>query len=154
MLRRRMLQTGIAIGMLAVSVFGWSSAASASPTSFVAKAVHSGGAGAVAVQASGGLSWYSRSVTVTSLKIYVKAGECGKLSVIGSQGNSVVDAEGWDRCGGTTGGWQTIGNVTLDGSAVSGGITDVTVYVRDLDHEIVGYADCYRVDSSCYTGQY
>ncbi|MEV4140077.1 hypothetical protein AB0J72_48955 [Dactylosporangium sp. NPDC049742] len=152
MLRRRMLQAGIAIGVLAASVFGSSSAANASPASFVAKAVHAGGAGAVAVQATGGLAWYSRSVTVTSLRVYVKAGECGKISVFGSQGNTVVDAKGWDRCG--TGTWETIGNVTLDGSAVSGGITDVTIYVRDLDHEIVGYADCYRVNSSCSTGQY
>ncbi|WP_432974123.1 hypothetical protein [Dactylosporangium sp. CA-233914] len=154
MLRRRMLQTGIAIGVLAVSVFGSSSAANASPTSFIAKAVHAGGAGAVAAQATGGLTWYNRSVTVTSLKFYVKAGECGKLSVFGSQGDTVVDAKGWDRCGGTTGTWVTIGNVTLDGSAFSGGITDVTIYVRDVDHEIVGYADCYRVNSSCSTGQY
>ncbi|MFG1955119.1 hypothetical protein [Micromonospora sp. NPDC048830] len=159
MLRRRLAQAGVAIGMLAVAVLGFSPAASASPTSFVAKAVHANGAGALAVQGTGGLAWYSRSVTLTSVTFYANAGECGYLAAEGWQGSTLIDvvyrpAEGGNYyCGGATGQWFTIGNVALDGSQVSGGITQVRVYAVDFYHYVRGYAYCSRTSSACTSGQ-
>ncbi|MEO3779226.1 hypothetical protein ABGB16_20745 [Micromonospora sp. B11E3] len=160
MLRRRLAQAGVAIGMLAVAVLGFSPAASASPTSFVAKAVHANGAGALAVQATGGLAWYSRSVTLTSVTFYANAGECGYLGAEGWQGSTLIDfkfyppGSGEFYCGGSTGKWFTVGNIALDGSQVSGGITQVRVYVFDHYHDGTGYAYCGRTSSACTSGQF
>ncbi|MEO3779225.1 hypothetical protein ABGB16_20740 [Micromonospora sp. B11E3] len=146
---------GVAIGMLAVAVLGFSPAASASPASFVAKAVHANGAGALGVQGTGGLAWYSRSVTLTSVKFYANAGECGYLTAWGWQGSTLLDTyETGLYCGGSTGQWFTIGNIPLDGSQVSGGITKVEVYVDDYYHYVTGYAYCGRTNSVCTTGQF
>lgn len=60
-----MLQALIGIGLVAVSLPGISTAANASPGSFTAKYVHANGTGSLAVQATGGISWYNRSVTLT-----------------------------------------------------------------------------------------
>ncbi|MGN9909004.1 hypothetical protein ACTMTJ_15780 [Phytohabitans sp. LJ34] len=159
MLRRRMARAGVAIGMLAVSILGLSSPASAAPTSFVAKAVHASGAGRLAVQATGGLSWYSRSVTATSVRFFANAGECGYVSVTGWQGSTSIDYAVYPSgsgyyCGGTTGKWFNIGNVPLDGSRVSGGITEVLVIVFDVTHAGQGYAECYRSGSTCASYQW
>ena len=159
MLRQRMAQAGVAIGMLVVSILGLSSPASAVPTSFVAKAVHASGAGKLAVQATGGMTWYSRSVTLTSVSFYANAGECGYLAVHAWQGQKHIDevfypAGSANYCGGTTGRWFTIGTIPLDGSAVSGGITEVDVDVFDVSHEGRGYAWCDRASFACATGQY
>jgi hypothetical protein len=157
MLRRRMLQAGVAIGLVAASLLGLSSAANASPTSFIAKAVHANGAGKLAVEATGGFIWYNRSVGLTSVKFYANAGECGYLQAFGWQGSAQIDNARFPGtglyCGGTTGKWFTIGDFTLDGSGVYGGITSVTVVVVDYYHQISGYADCLKVASTCSTGQ-
>ncbi|GAA3755229.1 hypothetical protein GCM10022225_44990 [Plantactinospora mayteni] len=160
MLRRRLAQAGVAIGVLAASLLGFSPAANAAPTSFVAKAVHAGGAGALGVQATGGLAWYSRSVTLTSVRFYANAGECGYLAAEGWQGSTFIDfsyhppADEDYYCGGATGRWFTVGNIALDGSQVSGGITQVRVYVLDASHDGQGYAYCNKASSACTSGQF
>jgi len=159
MLRRRMLHAGIAIAMVAASIVGLASPANASPTSFVAKAVHANGAGALAVEATGGFIWWNRSVSLTSVKFYANAGECGYLLAIGYHiAPSEVDrayypSSSTNYCTGATGQWFPIGDFTLDGSDVYGGITEVEIIVFDVYHNIAGYAYCYRDKSSCYTYQ-
>ncbi|WP_144127663.1 hypothetical protein [Catellatospora sichuanensis] len=154
---RRLVQAGVAIGMLAVSVLGLSSPANAVPTSFVAKAVHAGGAGKLAVQATGGLTWYNRSVTVTSVKFYASPGECGYVAIWAYVGNADVDHKFYPSsgsyCGGSTGKWFTVGNVPLDGSAYSGGITEVYIVVFDETHSGQGWALCARASFACSTAQ-
>jgi len=153
---RRLVQAGVAVGVFAVSVLGLSSSANASPTSFVAKAVHANGAGKLAVEATGGLTWYNRSVTVTSLRFYANAGECGYVNVWGDQGSTPISHKTFPSsgyyCGGTTGKWVSIGDVTLDGSDYSGGITEVDIIVWDVTHDGWGFAQCYRANSTCITG--
>ncbi|WP_163511357.1 hypothetical protein [Fodinicola acaciae] len=138
------------------ALFGTGTAAHASPTSFVAKAVHSGGAGATALIVTGGLSWSNRSVTLTNVQVWVAPHECGYVTATGFQGDRMIDDEerptgsdlycGYSSAHGLTYG---IGNIPLDGSAVSGGITLVWVGALDSTHGATGYADCYRAKSAC-----
>jgi hypothetical protein len=144
---------------MAAGVLGFGVAAQAAPSSFTAKAIHSGGAGALAVQATGGLAWYSRSVTLTSVAFYVRANECARFTVIGVQGSTIVDSYDYPSatgsvCPGSTGRTYSLGSVPLDGSWLSGGITEVFVYAEDVSHSVTGYADCDRAWSSCVAGQY
>ncbi|HTJ33524.1 MAG TPA: hypothetical protein VL738_09870 [Dactylosporangium sp.] len=151
MLRRRMLQAGTVIAMVAASLLGFSTAASASPTRFTAKAVHANGAGALGVEITGVLTWYNRSVGLTSVKVYANAWECGEFKMTGYQGSSqVAVAYGVDYCAGATGRWFSVDNVVLDGSNLSGGITEVVIDVHDTHHDVRGFSDCLRTASSCY----
>lgn len=150
MLRRRMLQTGIAICIIAASTLGLGSAANASPTRFTAAAIHANGAGALAVEATGGLSWGNRSVSLTSVKFYANAGECGYFRAEGYQGETLIDGRYFGSyCGGSTGRWFSIGTFTLDGSWISGGITDVSIMVVDQTHAGSAIIDCYRSAALC-----
>ena len=106
---------------------------------------------AVTGVAIGGISWFSRSVTLTSVKAYAITGECGDLFVEAFAGSTVVYSVDY---GPFCDGWTTIGNLPLDGSSVSGGITRVWIDVTDKLHNGRGYADCYRSESTCLTGQY
>jgi hypothetical protein len=154
--KNRVTQAAISLILAAGATVGFSATAQAAPAGFTAKAIHSGGSGALADEATGGFSWLSRSVVLTNTRFWVKAGECGRFIVTGMQGDTMVDwySHPSDLCGGASGAWHTIGNVTLDGSSTPGGITEVIVYAEDIDHTINGYADCYRSNGSCYTGQY
>jgi hypothetical protein len=150
MLGRRLLQAGVAICIFAASTLGLGSAAQAAPTTFTAAAIHSNGAGALAVEATGGLSWGNRSVTLTSVRFYAGPGECGYFRAEGYQGGSLIDFwYGGSHCGGTTGKWFTIGTYTLDASSTPGGITDVELMVVDQTHAISAIIDCYRTASLC-----
>jgi hypothetical protein len=144
---------------MAAGVFGFGVAAQAAPSSFTAQAIHANGAGAVAVQATGGLAWYSRSATLTNVSFYVRANECARFSVVALQGISYVDSYDYPSvtgrmCPGPTGQTYNLGNIVLDGSKLSGGITEVIVYAKDLDHDVDGFATCERAVSTCVAGQY
>ncbi|MCP2326137.1 hypothetical protein HDA40_004644 [Hamadaea flava] len=151
MLSRRILRSGVAICVLAVSILGFGSTANAAPSSFVSAAIHANGAGKLAVEATGNMVWGNRSVTLSSVKFYAAAGECGWFRVEGFQGGTLIDfkADFGERCGGTTGKWFTFDSFTLDGSNVSGGITLVQVDVFDKTHAGSGTVDCYRSAALC-----
>lgn len=152
MLKRRMLQALIGIGLVAVSLLGVSGAANASPSGFTAKYVHANGTGSIGVEATGGISWYNRSVTLTSVRFYAHAGECGVLDVVADGGGtSVIDRyQRGSLCGyATTGRWYALGDIVLDGSAVSGGITQLYIYVIDSTHDGMGEAYCVRTAARC-----
>lgn len=156
---KNLARVGVSISVTAASVLGFGVAAQAAPSSFVASSIHSDGAGALAVQAKGGIAWYSRSVTLTSVTFYVKANECARLTVIGAQGSTIVDSYDYPSatgsvCPGSTGKTYSLGNIPLDGSQQVGGITEVIVYAKDVSHGATGFADCERALSSCTTGQY
>ena len=151
MLRRRLPQVVITLGVVAASVLGISSAASAAPSSFTAASIHGGGAGAVGAETVGGISWYNRSVTLTGVRSYVAAHECSHFIVSGWQGGTRVSSfESGQLCAMSAGHWYPFGDLILDGSGVSGGITEVVVDVYDETHTGYGFADCLRSDSSCY----
>ncbi|GIG69336.1 hypothetical protein [Phytomonospora endophytica] len=155
MLRRRLLQAVIGFGLAAVALVGAGGAANASPGGFTATYTHAGGSGALADKATGGISWYNRSVTFTSVKFWVHAGECGTLQLQGNNtaGELVDEAEFTGLCGNAaTGKWYTIGDVPLDGSADYGGITRVYIFVWDDTHQGYGYTYCDRSASSCRVG--
>lgn len=78
------------------------------------------------------------------------SGKSGTASTLGIC--SVATSYG-EFCGGTTGAWTSIGNIPLDGSDYPGGITRVWIQVVDKLHDGIGYADCYRADSTCLQGQ-
>ncbi|GLZ77500.1 hypothetical protein Afil01_23070 [Actinorhabdospora filicis] len=152
MLRRRVLQVTAAIGLVVAALLGTGSAANASPGSFKALTIHANGAGAVADQAVGGITWYNRSVALTSVKFWVHAGECGSLELSGmdSAGYIKDQREYTGLCGNRTSGkWYTIGDVVLDGSDVPGGLRDVMIYVWDDTHKGSGYTTCARAAASC-----
>ncbi|MEV6964861.1 hypothetical protein AB0M47_07055 [Hamadaea sp. NPDC051192] len=159
MLKRRMLHTGLAIALVAVSILGFDTPANADfPSSFVAKSVHADGFGALAVEATGGISWYNRSVTLTSVRFYANVNECGYFRAYGYQGGRLIDFADLPTgstsyfCGGSTGKWFTLGNVPLDASAVPGGIDEVYIVAADATHGSSGWADCFRdpLTPSCY----
>lgn len=156
MLRRRMLQAGLAITLVATSILGLGPAVNASPSSFNVKSVHANGAGAVGAMAVGGMTWYNRSVSLNSVRFYTAPGECGRLTVYATanQGSTWVTTHHYPSehgmyCGGTDG-WFTVGSFTLDGSRVYGGITEVQIFVTDVTHngQAIGY--CYRAYTACY----
>jgi hypothetical protein len=150
MLKRRMLQAGVAIGVLATSILGIGSAANASPTGFTAASVHANGAGALAIEVTGGLTWYSRSVGLTSIHFYAAPNECGTWTADGWQGDTLIDVVSFGTyCGGAAGRWIPFSDVVLDGSAVPGGITEVNIKAWDSTHGGMGETDCYRSASLC-----
>ncbi|GAA2709512.1 hypothetical protein ACFY2R_01565 [Micromonospora olivasterospora] len=152
MLRRRLLRVGVTIGVVAAALLGMSPAANAAPSSFIAASIHGGGAGALAAEAIGGIAWYNRSVTLTSVRFYVAANECGYFTVEAWQGGSRLDYFDIPKqCAGSTGRWISYGDIPLDGSGLSGGITEVVIDVYDSTHLGHGWADCTRSASSCYT---
>lgn len=149
---RRLLRAGITMGAVAASLLGTSPAAEAAPRSFSAASVHGGGTGAVGAQVTGGITWYNRSVTLTSVRFYVAARECGRFSVAAWQGSRLVDSlAASQQCAGATGRWITYDDIPLDGSLVPGGITEVIIDAYDDTHVGNGWADCTRSGSSCYT---
>ncbi|MFD3803886.1 hypothetical protein ACFWSF_22720 [Streptomyces sp. NPDC058611] len=127
-------------------------AAEAAPRSFSAASVHGGGAGAVGAQVVGGMTWHNRSVTLTSVRFYLAARECGRFAIVAWQGDRPVDsAASSQECAGATGRWISYGDMPLDGSWIAGGITEVVIDVYDDTHTGYGWADCTRAGSSCYT---
>jgi hypothetical protein len=146
MLKRRLPQVLIALGLVVVSILGMTSAASAAPSSFTAASIHGNGAGSVGAEGVGGITWYNRSVTLTSVRFYVAANECGSIYIAGYQG--ITRVANWDKTQ-CVAGWVSYGDVSLDGSGVSGGITEVLVMVDDDTHRGSGFADCFRSASSC-----
>lgn len=152
MLKRRLLRVGLTIGVVTASLLGLSSAAQAAPSSFVAASVHGGGTGAIGAEVVGGITWYNRSVTLTSVRFYIAPRECGHFTVEAWQGGTRLDYFGISQqCAGTTGRWISYGDILLDGSAVSGGITEVVIDAYDDTHAGNGWADCTRSASSCFT---
>jgi hypothetical protein len=152
LLRRRMMQAAVAFGILAASTLGISSVANASPASFTAKAIHSDGAGALAVEVTGGLTWYNRSVGVTGIHLYLAPGECGTWEALGWQGSNLIAAKTFTTykyCGGTTGKWIPFSDFTLDGSLYVGGIQSVWIIAIDNTHTVTGTVDCLRTASVC-----
>ncbi|RSD19480.1 hypothetical protein [Amycolatopsis eburnea] len=123
------------MGTAAALTLAAAGAASAAPSVFVAKAVHSGGAGATAVSATGSLDWSTslKTVTLANVKLFVKGGECGHLLIAGYQ--------------------NPIGTVSQT-AEVAGGIQELEVFAVDDSHDVTGYADCYQVSSVCLTGQF
>jgi len=149
---------GTAVGIAAALTLGTAGVASAAPSVFVAKAVHSGGAGATAVSATGNLAWSLslKTVTLTNVKLFVKGGECGHLLIFGNQGSSVVTfpyrypASG-SLCPAAD---KTYSIGTFSQTAgVAGGIDELDVFAFDDSHDVAGYAHCYQVSSVCLTGQ-
>jgi hypothetical protein len=150
--RRRLLAMGITIGAVTASLLGLSPAAYASPGSFTAASIHGGGAGAVGAEAVGAITWYNRSVTLTSIRFYVAAGECGHFEVTAWQGSQKIDgSKSPTQCSGSAGKWVPYNDLPLDASGVSGGITEVVIDAWDDTHNGWGWADCSRSDSSCST---
>jgi hypothetical protein len=152
MLRQRLLRAGITIGAAAATVLGMTSTAHAAPASFTAASIHGGGTGALAAEAVGGISWYNRSVTLTSVRFYVTAQECGHFTVQAWQGNLKVDSFAPPKqCATTAGRWISYGDVPLYAGGLSGGITEVVIDAYDDTHSGNGWADCSRTASSCTT---
>ena len=152
MLRRRVLQATVGLAVAVAALLGTSSAASASPSSFLARYVHAGGTGSVAVQGTGGLVWYNRSVTATNVEFYVHAAECGTLVLQGLDSAGDVRSEHAfpDLCASATSGRTYLfGDVVLDGSFVSGGLTTVMIYAFDDTDRAYGYTRCLRSSSAC-----
>lgn len=152
MLKRRLLQSLVGFAAATSALVGLTGTANASPTSFVAKTVHAGGAGSLADEAIGGITWYNRSVTLTNVRFWAHAAECGSMDITAwHAGDPIADQAHYaSLCGNaTTGKWYTIGDVVLDGSDVVGGINRVMVQVYDDTHHGYGYIVCSREDSAC-----
>jgi hypothetical protein len=155
MLGKHLPRFGITVATLAAAVLAVAAPAQAAPSTFTARAVHGSGAGAVGAQTTGGLSWTNRSVSLTSIRLYVRSLECAYLVVGGFHGNTHVDSTDTPLyCSNGPAQWFNLGNIPLDGSRQDGGIILVDVQVIDASHNIRGYAHCARADSSCSTGQW
>lgn len=151
MLRRRVLQTVIGVVVAMAALVGMGTAASASPSSFTVRFVHGGGTGAIGAAATGTITWYNRSVGLTNVKVYAHALECSRLYVYAYAGSKNVDLE-YTRtfCAPPDRGeWFPAADILLDGSAVSGGITEIDLYIVDEDHNGQGHVNCKRTASAC-----
>ena len=111
--------------------------------------------GTLATSSWGTLTWSTsgRTVTVTGAHFYVRGGELGHVTWVGYQGSVSVGntwSDDLDRRGLT--------NYTLDyapfslSTDVAGGIDHVIIRVYDVEHQISGYANCYRGASTCQIG--
>jgi hypothetical protein len=155
MLRKHLPRLGIAVATLAAVVLGAGAPAQAAPSTFTARAVHGGGAGAVGAATTGGFAWTNRSVSLTDVRLYVRSLECAYIHAVGYHGNNYVDSTTTALyCSNGPARWFDVGNIPLDGSQQDGGIILVEVEVIDTNHNIRGYAHCARADSSCTTGQW
>lgn len=151
MLKRRMFQVLTGIAVAAAALFGVAGTAGASPSGFTAAFVHAGGTGAVGAEAIGGITWYNRSVSLTNVQIYAHASECARLDVSAYANGTRVDSyTSIEYCTGSASRWfPAIPSIPLDGSAVSGGITEVLIRVVDVNDTGYGYADCFRSGTAC-----
>jgi len=112
----------------------------ATDTTFVARQYHANGA-VLVVAVQGDITWLNRSVTLNNVQIWVRQGYCGNVVFRGqSSSNPNIDTEflpgptykdKW--CGIFDSSWHTIGNITLDGSQIVGGIRTVLVAAREVD---------------------
>lgn len=98
-------------------------------------------------------------MTLTASELFVKNGECATFYAYAEQSGNYIDSYRYPTDGTCQRAYnsdvlQPIGNVVLDGSAVPGGTTKVTVYAMDVTHKITGYAECLRVASSCTARQF
>lgn len=145
------------MGVVAALVTAIGGVASAAPARFAAAAVHSGGAGATGTSITGALSWSTslKTVTLSDVKVFIKAYECNSLLIGGYQGSTLVTQQyGWDlRCAGTSDAVETFTPFSLT-SGPPGGVQWVKILITDESHVITGYAYCYQSQSSCQTGQY
>ncbi|MFI5610227.1 hypothetical protein [Amycolatopsis sp. NPDC051903] len=153
----KLARIGIGLGIAVTLAMGATGVASAAPSAFVAKAVHSGGAGATAATATGTLAWSSslKTVTLANVKLFVKGGECAHVLIAGYQGSTVVTdpfrfpSSGCLRPAADH--TYPIGTVSQT-AGVAGGIQDLEVFAIDDDHDVTGFADCYQAESTCRTG--
>ncbi|WP_163505932.1 hypothetical protein [Fodinicola acaciae] len=158
MLKRRMLRTVIVVGLVIATLLGSASVASASPTSFSARAVHGGGSGAIGVALTGALSWSNRSVALTSVRLYTGSYEQAYVQIFPWNGNTPVTSVYLPSSGGlykndAVAGWWNLYTIPVDGSDYYGGITEIEIRVGDYQHRIVGVAVCKRAASSCTSYQ-
>ncbi|WP_330275744.1 hypothetical protein OG205_08780 [Lentzea sp. NBC_00516] len=106
---------------------------------------------------TGNLSWTSslKTVTLSNVRTFYKAGECATLRIGGYQGSNLVTEEfGFQlRCASTSGDvTETFSPFGLT-SGPPGGVQWVKIEITDDNHEITGYAYCYQSKSTCQTGQ-
>ena len=151
MLKRRLLQAVVGIGVAMASLIGMSTAASAAPASFYVASVHGGGTGAVGAAMKANLTWYNRSVVATNVKVYVHALECGRGTIYAYAGSTgAATAITREFCApADTGEWFNAANLELDGGSFVGGITMLTIYIQDYDHDGEASITCYRSRSTC-----
>lgn len=154
MLKRRFVRLLITMALAVTAIFATTTAANAA-SSFTVAAVHANGAGATAVQITGSITWYSRSVSLTGLHLWVNANECGNWSVYGYQGDTFIDGRdsaNWSfrYCAPATGAqsWP-FSDITLDGSAYPGGITRLVITADDMSHIVYTQAICLRPNTFC-----
>ncbi|QFZ20757.1 hypothetical protein [Saccharothrix syringae] len=155
---RRIVRSGTVVGVVVALVTATVGVASAAPARFAAAAVHSGGAGATGTSITGALSWSTslKTVTLSDVRTFLKAGECNSLLIGGYQGSTLVTQQyGWDlKCATPSGDVvETYTPFSLT-SGPPGGVQWVRILITDESHVITGYAYCYQSQSSCQTGQY
>jgi hypothetical protein len=141
-------RTFLAMVVILVLVAGESTAAYASPSSFDVARVHV--QGATAVRVTGGLTWHNRSVTLTNVRLYVKASECGSVlfSAYGI-GEFIDDYYIEGICPGPSGHWFSFGDHFLDATDDYGGIRELRIYVTDETHGGQNISFCLRSASAC-----
>ncbi|MFB9687448.1 hypothetical protein [Amycolatopsis plumensis] len=141
------------LGLTAAAVTATAGVASAAPPGFTVNLNHSSGVPATAV--SGKLAWSTslKTVTVTGMTLFIRAGECADLTVAGFQGSTrVTDTALVQDCAdvGVNETWpfEPFGLT----SSVPGWVEHVIVRLTDRNRQIGHYANCYRTASTCAMG--
>ncbi|MFJ8957982.1 hypothetical protein ACIRG5_01275 [Lentzea sp. NPDC102401] len=147
---RILTRLGVALAAVTALVATTGGVASAATAGYYVAAKHS--SGRVAASSGGDLTWSSslRTVTISNAYFSVIAGEWGDVSWQGYQGNTEVDSGTWKELdqrglGGRTVNYKPF-TLTAD---VPGGITNVRITVRDIDHQVVAKVHCYYYMTSC-----
>ncbi len=140
---RRRISSVVAAAMVGMAAtMGVSTPAKATDTSFRQEYRHS--SGAIAVIVKGNIRWLNRSVTLTNIEIFAKGGECGQGKFIGYAGSVIVDDDYTGAHCPAVDQWGRVGDVTLDGSQVSGGIRWVKAQALDTYHNGYSSGNYYR----------
>ncbi|MEU8636221.1 hypothetical protein AB0C38_29000 [Amycolatopsis sp. NPDC048633] len=151
-MRRLATILGISAMLAAVTV----GTAEASPTKFALAVVHGGGTGATVGSLTGAMSWSSslKTVTLSNVRLYVKAGECVHFEIAGRQGSTVVTdylsypPQGGQYCPDSDFTWP-FGTISLTADR-AGGVEHVNFDMYDYWHDIHGWINCDRRDATCY----
>jgi hypothetical protein len=156
--KRTVVRTGVALAAAVTTVVSAATAASAAPSTFVARAVHAGGRGAIAAAATGSLSWSTseRTVSFSHLTLFVKANECAYVEFFGYQGSNVVTdiyslPPGDAHCAGANDETVALPDFALS-TSVRGGIESAEILVHDVTHQVDGSTNCNRVRTNCTMG--
>ncbi|MGI5521434.1 hypothetical protein ACQEUX_10795 [Micromonospora sp. CA-259024] len=105
---------------------------------------HHAASGALAVRVRGDIEWHNRSVSLRNIRLWVRAGECGRGGFFGFGG--VIDYRTTaERCAGSANTeFSNITDITLDGDTGTAGVAINYIDITAIDET---HGGAYELDT-------